>query len=269
MPGAPSSTDLLACGPQRLRTWSAGGAPEPLLRPALRDRGYTAAEVERLLREGRLVRLRRGAYAWPGGEQSPEQAHALLVAAGWAQLRAPGTVSHVSAAALHGLPVWAGQLQRVHLTRPRTGGGKARTLLRVHASELPATDIVVVDGMATTSLARTVANLGRSLPLSRRSPPRPRPTRAGRGAGALPWLAGRGPGPARGEVGRRPQRERRGVGQPGPPPRSRPAGSGPAVRGARRRGPVPGPVRLRLAGARGPRGVRRPRQVRPPARPRR
>ena len=139
--------------------------PDVLLRAALLERGYTSADLERLLREGSLTRLRRGAYAWPAGELSPEASHALLIASTWAQLRTTATVSHVSAAVLHGLPVWAAQLDRVHVTRPRTGGGKARRLLQIHTSVLAATDVVELGGMTATSLARTTADLGRSLPL--------------------------------------------------------------------------------------------------------
>ena len=137
----------------------------PLLRPELLVRGWSPADLDRLVREARLLRLRRGAYAWAGDEQSPEATHALLVAATWSQLRVPGTISHVSAAVPHGLPLWAEQLGRVHLTRPRTGGGKSRSVLRIHSSTLRADEVVEVAGLSVTSRGRTVADLGRSLPL--------------------------------------------------------------------------------------------------------
>ena len=139
--------------------------PDVLLRAALLDSGYTANDLERLVRSGELTRPRRGAYAWPAAELSPDGRHRQLLTATLPQLRVPGTVSHVSAAVLHGLPLWAEQLTQVHLTRPRTGGGKTRALLRIHSCDLPASQVIRIDGIATTSLSRTVADLGRLLPL--------------------------------------------------------------------------------------------------------
>jgi hypothetical protein len=159
--------------------------PEALSRAALLERGHTAADLERLLRDGSLTRLRRGAYAWPDGDLSPEASHVLLLAATWAQLRAPATVSHVSAAVLHQLPVWTDHLARVHLTRPRTGGGKDGNLLRVHTSALPPDQVVVLGGMSTTSSARTVADLGRTLPLEQAVAAADTAARAGLGEEAL------------------------------------------------------------------------------------
>lgn len=43
--------------------------------------------------------------------------------------------------------------------------GKDRPLLRLHSCDLPGEDIVLLDGIAATSLARTVADLARTLPL--------------------------------------------------------------------------------------------------------
>jgi hypothetical protein len=137
-----------------------------LLRPTLLDRGYTANDVERMRRSGELTRLRRGAYSWPvEADLSPEGRHRQLIAGTVPQLRSPATVSHVSAAVMHGLPVWPEALDRVHLTRPRVGGGKTRTLLRIHSSDLASDDVLLLDGIPVTSLARTVGDLGRHLPL--------------------------------------------------------------------------------------------------------
>jgi hypothetical protein len=137
-----------------------------LLRATLLDRGYTADDLERMRRSGELTRLRRGAYTWRAERDlSPEDRHRQLIAGTVPQLRSSATVSHVSAAVLHGLPVWPEALDRVHLTRPRVGGGKARTLLRIHSSDLASDDVLLLDGIPVTSLARTVGDLGRHLPL--------------------------------------------------------------------------------------------------------
>jgi hypothetical protein len=73
-------------------------------------------------------------------------------------------LSHGSAAVLHGLPVWQPAVDRVHLTRSRPGGGKRRTLIDIHTSTLAQDEVITLGGIPVTSLARTVADLGRVLP---------------------------------------------------------------------------------------------------------
>lgn len=73
-------------------------------------------------------------------------------------------LSHCSAALVHGLPVWPGALERAHLTRSRSSGAKRRSDVEVHGATLPAEHVTVVNGLAVTTLARTVADLGRTLP---------------------------------------------------------------------------------------------------------
>jgi hypothetical protein len=74
-------------------------------------------------------------------------------------------ISHSSAAVLHGLPVWSSAVSQVHLTRNRPGGGKSRTLVRVHGARLADQDVTIIDGIAVTSLLRTVLDLCRTLPI--------------------------------------------------------------------------------------------------------
>ena len=69
----------------------------------------------------------------------------------------------MSAAALHGLPIWNEQLDRVHLTRDRQGQGKVRRYVHLHCTPLPDRDVVEIDGFRVTSLARTVVDLASSL----------------------------------------------------------------------------------------------------------
>lgn len=71
-------------------------------------------------------------------------------------------VSHGSAAVLHGLPVWSGAIERVHVTRDGPGSGKLRSLVHVHQASLSTDDIVLVDGVVVTSVARTVLDLART-----------------------------------------------------------------------------------------------------------
>ncbi len=142
----------------------------PGARPAstrqLREQGYAYDELAALIRAGALSRVRRGAYAVSIPE-SPEDRHRQLIAATLPQLAGDACVSHQSAAVLHGLPTWSDQLGLVHVTRPRANGGRRRTVTQVHPGPLAADDVVVLHGLAVTSLARTVADCSRTLSFSR------------------------------------------------------------------------------------------------------
>ncbi len=73
-------------------------------------------------------------------------------------------ISHGSAAVLHGLPIFPEAVRNLHLTRDRHGGGVRRSVVHVHGSPLADADVTVIDGLPVTSLARTVADLARTLP---------------------------------------------------------------------------------------------------------
>lgn len=133
-------------------------------------RGFTASEVRRMSRAGELERVRRGAYVAPvpaPAEFDPRVAHRRLIEATIKQSATEAAVSHGSAAALHGLPVWPGQLVRVHLTRDRPGGGRVRRYTHLHGSPLEDGDLTVVQGVLVTSLARTVVDLACDEPMER------------------------------------------------------------------------------------------------------
>jgi len=127
--------------------------------------GFTADEVRQRLRSGELVGVRRGAYL-PAGEFPTERVahHVLLVRAALAELARDAVVSHVSAAVLHGLPIWATPLDRVQVTRSRRSGGRLAAALHVHAAPLDPDEVVVIGDVGVTSLARTVVDLARTLP---------------------------------------------------------------------------------------------------------
>ena len=138
-----------------------------LLIPDLRRRGLAGDEVRALVRARELVHVRRGAYALPGPDEESttlEWRHRRLVSATVAQLGAGAVVSHGSAAVLHGLPVWSRTIARVHVTRDRSHGAKRRGVVEVHAAPLGRDDVTVLDGVAVTTLARTTADLARTLP---------------------------------------------------------------------------------------------------------
>jgi hypothetical protein len=138
--------------------------PELSLRPHLLTAGFSDDELRRLVRTGRLTPVRRGVYVQGGVPGDAIMRHALQITAAMGELAGDAVVSHVSAAVLHGLRIWAVPLDRVHVTRPRPSGGRRSALVHVHTATVDPDEIVVIGGMAVTSLARTVADLARMLP---------------------------------------------------------------------------------------------------------
>ena len=137
-----------------------------ILLDELRSRGYEHPDIRRMVRSGELVRLRRAAYAQHPPDGPIGDKHRQLVHATIPYLGDDTVISHGSAAALHGLPLWPPAVSHVHVTRSRKYGGKLRTVVHVHAATLTADDVVLVDGVRVTSIARTVLDLGRTLPLA-------------------------------------------------------------------------------------------------------
>ena len=152
----------------------------------LKSAGNSPAQISRLVRQGKLVRLRYGVYAkghmvaevrrQPGGSQLLEVAASLASAE-------PGAVaSHESAACIHEIDLLsptalsagaaaqaarAGidttQSPRVCLTvapgRNRSGRGG----VHIYSAELPKAHVTEVYGLPVTTVARTVLDLARSL----------------------------------------------------------------------------------------------------------
>lgn len=230
------------------------------LRPHLLAAGVTDGELQRLRRARNITRIRRGAYLPADDERlrTPEARHALLVRATVAALAAGSVMSHASAAVLHGLPLWNVDLGRVHVTPHGAGGGRISRGVHLHVAPLDPSEVDEVDGIAVTSVARTVLDLARSVPftqavvvadgaLHRKAIDLGALRAAG---GAVGAVARRPPGAARRGVRERARGEPRRVAQPRGDAARRAAATRAAVdgavgrlRGGHRQG------RLRLAGA--------------------
>ena len=129
-------------------------------------RGFDKYELGRLVRSDQLVRIRRGVYADPPEEPtSLPETHRRLIASALPLLDPTTVVSHGSAAVLHGIPSWLPPNASVHVTRPRSGGGQRRRLVHLNTAPLAPSDVALLEGVAVTSLARTVLDLARTLPL--------------------------------------------------------------------------------------------------------
>jgi hypothetical protein len=129
--------------------------------------GYTHNELAHQSRSGELDHLRRGAYCSViEADSDPAPRHLRLVEATVRLTAADAVVSHASAAVVHGLPVLTGSLGRVQLTRPGLSGGKDRGGRHLYMSRLNDSEVTEVHGIRTTSLARTVVDVARSLPFA-------------------------------------------------------------------------------------------------------
>jgi predicted transcriptional regulator of viral defense system/very-short-patch-repair endonuclease len=147
--------------------------PDPVLPPvftldeAVRA-GLSPQQVRRRVATGRWRRLRPGVYctssAWaPADARLRHEWRAAAVAAGMRGAR-PHAFSHATAAALLGLPVSRGLLDRVHVTvPPGFAMTRARNDMVWYAAALPPGSITSVRGVAVTSPARTVADCLRHL----------------------------------------------------------------------------------------------------------
>ncbi len=110
--------------------------------------------LDRLVGRGELVRVRAGVYVDGARFRSGEPvARHVMTARAMAGLLGNGyAVSHLSAVALHGLPVLRSDLGKVHLSLLRPGKPRADERLHVHAT-LPATAVVDVRGTPVVTAA--------------------------------------------------------------------------------------------------------------------
>lgn len=127
-------------------------------RRQVEDRGVSRGMIARRVASGRLIRLHRGVYA-VGHDRLRREGQwlsAVLAAGDGAVL------SHRDAAALHGLRP-PGDHARWEVTT--TGwAGSTRTVRVFGTTALAAADRTVVDGVPTTSVARTLVDLADVVP---------------------------------------------------------------------------------------------------------
>ena len=118
-----------------------------------------------MLQDGDLVTVRPAVFARAADaadltaeDRAIVRAHALALVSAQRPV-----FSHTTAAALHGLPLYGVADPRPHTTvppsRPRTAVGVVR-----HRGDLVEGELVEVDGMRCTGLARTVADVARTAP---------------------------------------------------------------------------------------------------------
>lgn len=139
---------------------------ELIRRTAALAQGRTDGELNRSCRAGQLTRIRPGIYASGAGFDalSAHERHIVQVTAAAHAHGDEAVISHISAAALHGLPLWNVDLRRVHVTRSTSKGGRVSARRHLHNAKLADSDVTSIDGVRVTTLQRTVADICRTVP---------------------------------------------------------------------------------------------------------
>ena len=123
--------------------------------------GVTDAQLKQHLRDGTMVRLRRGVYA-PTQQADVFAEHRRRIQAAAIDVHDSSVFSHTSAAVLHGLPVPLESLREVTMTRRTPGHGDHSDLLRVRRTAIHDDEVTRIAGLPVTTLSRTVTDLART-----------------------------------------------------------------------------------------------------------
>ncbi|MDF0530731.1 hypothetical protein P0W64_14225 [Tsukamurella sp. 8F] len=138
---------------------------EMMSRAALLATGVTPAGIAAGVRDGSIRRLAHGVYeVGPRGDVYSEYRRRVIAAGLLCQ---SATVSHQSAAALHGIPAHDADLGLVHMTINHRHGGGIRRGRHIHPRPLGAGDTVWLEGVSATSRARTAIDVATSGDLER------------------------------------------------------------------------------------------------------
>lgn len=151
------------CRDRRAATLSVMSGLTVLSRDDLAADGVGSSALERLLGTGTIVRLRPGVYVRPGSDAAAKPEEWMVARAqALAKIsrRAP-LFSHLTAAALHGLPVYAPSSTRVHVILDPDRPGAAADVVR-HRGHVPADQIEHRRGLRCTSLERTLSDIART-----------------------------------------------------------------------------------------------------------
>lgn len=125
--------------------------------------GLNSSDLRRMVDSRELTRIRRGVYSAPA--TLDERASHIRRARASAPLLLPGTVfSHMTAAALHGLPLYSDELAKVNVTKCGPSHGRRTSELFLRNAGIVEAEITILEGLQATNLARTAVDLGRTLP---------------------------------------------------------------------------------------------------------
>ena len=126
------------------------------LRRDLLAAGESDPSIRRMLRDGQIVRIRRGAYVAAGVWDTLDEdgRFGLRCRAVLRQAKTPAVLSHTSGLPEYEAPTWGFDLSEVHVTRTDGLGGRRAAGVQQHCGEMHAGDLVVVNGVPVMNPAR-------------------------------------------------------------------------------------------------------------------
>ena len=128
------------------------------------DAGFDPGEIRASLRSGEWVTVRRGVYVtqgrWRAVANDRAERHRIEVAAAFLVTTGDVVASHGSACPVLGLATTSTVDDPVSLTRT-TGESHRGLTLTIRVAPLDPDEVVVIDGMPTTSAPRTILDLAR------------------------------------------------------------------------------------------------------------
>lgn len=121
--------------------------------------------LRRRAERGDLHRIRRGIYLEAAVWQklSAQQRYAACVRGTALSMRQPQALSHQSAAVIWGLPLLVAWPDDVHFVTERASGGRSDPGIQRHAVGIDSRDVVLVNELLVTSVARTIVDLAATL----------------------------------------------------------------------------------------------------------
>jgi hypothetical protein len=135
----------------------------PFTTAQARAAGYDAREIDRFLRSGAWLRVRRGTYvertAFPDDLAGR---HILLLRAVLLSLKPTAAASHVTGAALHKTALLNPDYSLVHITREGISSSRTEAGVCHHDAALPADQLTNIDGVVVTGAARTILDIART-----------------------------------------------------------------------------------------------------------
>ena len=140
---------------------SAPALTDVILRRELVNAGYTDRAIAKLVSDGTLVKLRHGAYAAASRWTSADEAGRvrLVSRAVLRQSHAELIVSHASAMAEYGGPLWKLPVENTHVTRTDGRAGRREAGVVQHQGLLLPEDVVERNGVRVTSAVRTAIDV--------------------------------------------------------------------------------------------------------------
>ena len=137
------------------------------LRRDFLEAGGTPQALARLVRDQSVHRVRHGAYTsaeqWAASDAIGQ--HVLTARACLRTARCASALSHVSALAMYGAPLWNLPLDTVHLTRHDGHPGRREAGLAQHGSRLLPEEVFEIDTTPVTSPTRTAIDLASTVDL--------------------------------------------------------------------------------------------------------